>query len=329
MRVESIEGVRLAGVSACLPPRAEDSLQRCTALFDDAARAASVVSATGIVSRRIASAGTAPVDLCVAAAERLLTRLAFDRARLGAVVCVSFTSPQTMPCAAALAQARLGIPDDVQAFDVGLACSGYVYGLYLANLLVRQTGRAVLLLDGDVQSRVLRPDDEATVPVLADAGTATLLVPDVSAPASRFAFLTRGAESAALTCPAGGPIAMDGLAVFKFVATDVARFLGDFLVATATAPSDYAAFVPHQANVYLVRRLAKTLGFGSEALWLSADVFGNSASATVPVTLAHVGGRRCADRRLLLAGFGGGLSAAACDLTLPAAAPLETFDFAD
>lgn len=328
MDVLALSGVRLDGVAACLPARAVDNLAACTRLYGDAAKAQSVVKATGIVTRRVAEPGVSSLDLCVRAADALLAKRPDTDAlkkMIGAVVAVTFTPARAMPGNACQAQHLLGLPDDVLAFDVGLACSGYPYGLYLAGLLARQTGRPALLLDGDVQTSFVALDDAATVPVLADAGTATLVSPDASAPDWRFAFLTRGAAGEALTLPVGGRLAMDGFGVFRFVATDVASFLASFLGTTPAGAAAFDAFAPHQANVYMVRQLAKQLGFGPDKTWISGDTLGNAASASVPVTLAVHGGAAGA-KRLLLAGFGGGLSAAAADVTVAPDACFTCFD---
>ena len=177
MKTLELTGVSIDGVCAALPQASEDNLARCTELYADAAKAASVVKATGILRRRIAAAGTTSLDLCVAAAEVLMKEAAVSAADVGGVVFVTFTPADAMPCNACQAQARLGLGNDIVAFDVGLACSGYAYGLYLAGSLARATGRKILLVDGDAQTAHVKKDDGATVPVLADAGTATIVSP--------------------------------------------------------------------------------------------------------------------------------------------------------
>ena len=325
MQVLTLQGVSVDGVVSCLPRRCEDNLERCTQLYGDAAKAATVVKATGIRARRIAAEGTTSLDLCVRAAETLVSAKGFDlRAEIGGLVFVTFTPAQAMPCNACQAQTRLGLANDIVAFDVGLACSGYAYGLYLAGTLAKATGKKVLLLDGDVQTSRVRPDDGDTVPVLADAGTATLVSPSASSDVWKFAFLSRGEDGAALTLPVGGTISMDGFGVYRFVATEVSRFVSAFLRETQTTAADIDAFVPHQANVYMIRQLAKTLKIPAEKLLVSGDEVGNSASATVPVTIS-----RCAKggQRLLVSGFGGGLSASVALLSLPQGVLLKSVDF--
>ena len=323
MQVLALEGVAIDGIVSCLPRRREDNLARCTVLYGDADRASAVVKATGIAARRIAEAGTTSLDLCVKAAETLMADAGVTADRIGAVVFVTFTPANAMPCNACQAQARLRLPNDIVAFDVGLACSGYAYGLYLAGTLAKATGRKILLLDGDVQTPRVRPDDEATVPVLADAGTATLVSPCDSDDVWRFAFLSKGEGGAALTLPVGGTISMDGFAVYKFVAADVSAFIKAFLAETGLAADGFDAFVPHQANVFMIRQLAKSLKIPVEKLLVSGDEVGNSASATVPVTIA-----RCAKggQKLLVSGFGGGLSAAVASVALPENVLLKSLD---
>ena len=323
MLILRLDGLKIDGVCAALPRTAEDNLPRCTALYGDAAKASSVVKATGINRRRIAAAGTTSLGLCVAAAESLLKDAGVAADAVGGVVFVTFTPAAAMPCNACQAQSRLGLPNDIVAFDVGLACSGYAYGLYLAGTLAKATGRKILLLDGDVQTPRVRPDDEATVPVLADAGTATLVSPCDSDDVWRFAFLSKGEGGAALTLPVGGTISMDGFAVYKFVAADVSAFIKAFLAETGLAADGFDAFVPHQANVFMIRQLAKSLKIPVEKLLVSGDEVGNSASATVPVTIA-----RCAKggQKLLVSGFGGGLSAAVASVALPENVLLKSLD---
>lgn len=290
MDVLSLDGVRIAGVAACLPATVVPN--------DD-----KIAQATGIRSRRLATVGMTVVDLCTQAALRVLADTETHLDEIGAILCVSFTQTNRMPCAAVEAQARLGLPKGVIAFDVTLACSGWGYGLYLAGLLARQTGKKVLLLDGDVQSAFQDAKNAATQPLLSDAGTATLVEPHAKTDEPwRFAFIADGEKGGALRLAHGGTIEMDGFGVFRFVATDVVGYLKDFLSTVALA-NDFV-FVPHQPNAYMVRQLAKSVGIPDGKTAISCDEIGNPSSASVPTTLAWKGVRG----NVLFAGFGGGLS---------------------
>ena len=332
MQILNLDEVKIDAVYSCLPMRSEDNLARCMEIYGDEKKATSVVRATGIKSHRIVDPGTSSLDLCVAAAERLIADAGVAVGDIGVVIDVTFTPERTMPCNACQAQRRLGLPTDIAAFDINLACSGWAYGLYDAGMFANATGKKVLLLDGDTQTPYIDAADAATVPVMADAGTATLVSPssDVEAAPWRFAFLTNGAKGDVLTLPFGGKISMDGLGIFKFVTMDVLYFIRDFMAEIGEMPETIDAFVPHQANVFMIQQIAKKLKFSPEQLWVSGDVFGNSSSATVPTTIAHCGARNesgKACRRLLVSGFGGGLSASVGLIDIKNDCKLKVFDY--
>jgi len=297
-----LESLRLSALCACLPARVVANDEK-------------TVRTTGIVSRPVAEPGTTVVDLCVRAAEKALLDTGSRPEEFGAVIFVSFTQTCRMPSGAAQAQARLGIPTDVIAFDVSLACSGWGYGLYLSALLARQTGKKVLLLDGDVQSAFLDPQDVNMVSLLSDGGTAAIVEAKGGSEAL-FSFATDGEKGEALKLEHGGTITMDGFGVFKFVATDVVRYIKDFLSQMADHHPSVTelTFVPHQPNVYMVRQLAKSLGFDEAKTAVSCNRFGNLASASVPVSIVanEVRGP------VLFAGFGGGLSVSTGCFNVPA-----------
>ena len=329
MEIRSVVGIRIAGIAACVPAGKVPNDPK-------------VAAATGIPARLVAPDGVSALDFCLAAARRVLADTAARPEEFGAILAVSFTQRQRMPSLAAQAQARLGFPKDVLAFDVLQACAGWGYGLYLASLLVRETGKKVLLLDGDRQSDFLDAHDPATAPLLSDGGTASVIEGTGNGERGtgngewKFAFLTDGAKGEALTLEKGGTIKMDGFGVFRFVATDVVKFLREFLgecAADETASPlgrregrerqegrETKFFVPHQPNVYLVRQLAKAVGLEDRVL-ISADRFGNLASASVPATIAaHAETLTAGDvpPRILFAGFGGGLAISAGLIALPA-----------
>ena len=294
-------GARIAGLAAHVPANSVENGER-------------VAKATGIAARRVAADGETALDLSLRAAERLFESGVARPDDFGAVVSVSFTQHDRMPCGACQAQARLALPKEVIAFDVMQACAGYGYGLCISALLARQTGRKVLLLDGDRQSEFLDAGDAATSPLLGDAGTATIVAPDSGAAPWLFSFASDGEKGGALRLEKDGAIRMDGFGVFRFVATDVVARLKEFL--PSAAPGGDFLFVPHQANVYMVRQLAKSVGIPEERLLVSADRFGNLSSASIPVTLA-AHDERVRGGKALLAGFGGGLSVSLAMVDVP------------
>ena len=300
-----LPSLRLEAVQACVPANAVDNQDLCAALVG-AAKAAAIVKSTGFPFRRVLEPGRTVLDLMLPAARAALDGV--DPATVGGVVAVSFSSPARFPALAARLQQALGLPGDVAALDLQLACAGYPYGLMVAGQLAAATGRRVLLVDGDMQSAHVDPSDVNTLAVMSDAATATLVSSADGAPA-RFAFLTDGSGGAVLACGPDGRIRMDGFGVFRFVAGPVTAFLGDFL---KRLPSPPDLFAPHQANMYMVRQMAKTLGL-ADRLLTSGERFANPGSCSVPLTLSAHGG----SGRALLAGFGAGLAASAASVLVP------------
>lgn len=342
MQVFEISGVRIEGVCACVPEQRIDNAEVLRDMYGD--EAAKIIKATGIRYRYIAHEGMSSGDLCLACARELLKGTNTAENEIGGIVFVTFTPDRLLPFNAAAVQERLGLEKEIPAFDISLACSGYPYGVYVASFLAKSCGRKVLLLDGDIQSAYMSEYDKATVPVLADGGSATLISADAGAPDTwRFAFYTDGAGKEQLTIPAGGSaspmmegdlefavfedgsrrrgidIYMDGMGVYSFVAQTVSEWLVRFLEEIRESSETIDSFVPHQANMYMVRQLSRKLGFSWDRTWKSGNEVGNSGSATIPVTIAKGAGEMLKpgkDNAVLISGFGAGFSASAGMVTL-------------
>lgn len=227
--------------------------------------------------------------------------LAADADSIGGVVAATFSNPERFPSLAVRVVSELGLPAATPAFDVQMACSAYPYAVYLAGRMAADTGKKIVVVDGDVQSRLVDPSDRATGAIFSDAATASLVSCGKGSP-SRFAFMSRLDD--ALSCPESGPIRMDGMRVFAFVATEVSAFLRGF-------GDGFDYFAPHQANPYMVRQLAKSLGLSDKLLALPEGEK-NPGSCSVPMAIAESG----VSGRVLIAGFGAGFSASAGIVTV-------------
>lgn len=247
---------------------------------------------------------------------------------IGGVIVATFSNERRFPALAVEIASALGLTPSVPAFDLQLACSAYPYALYLAGRMATDTGRKVLIVDGDVQSRLVDKNDHDTGSIFSDAVTATIVGVNGSSSRaddsrSRFDFYSRFDETA-LSCGESGPIRMKGFDVFSFVATDILKFLKNFISSPSPSPStpDFDYFVPHQANPYMVRQLAKSLGLSGRLLTLDESKK-NPGSCSIPMTLAaHP---ECRGKRVLLAGFGAGYSAAAAVVRAVVAFALSAF----
>lgn len=299
-----LKNFKIEAVWGCVPANTVDNLELCTMLVG-AAKAASIVKSTGFPHRRAVEPGKTLMDLALPAAQKALEGV--DPAAVGGVVVVTFSSADRFPATSIRLQHALGLAKDVVALDLQLACGGYPYGLMVAGQIAAATGKKVLLVDGDVQSAHVDAADVNTLAVMSDAATATLV--SAEGGAAQFAVYTDGSGADVLKCGADGKIRMDGFGVFRFVAGPVAEFLKGFLAKLGEPP---ALFVPHQANMYMVRQLAKSLGL-EDRLLLSGDRFANPGSCSVALTLAANEG----SGRTLLAGFGAGLAAAAACVDIP------------
>lgn len=352
MDIFKIKGVHIDGIAACVPENRIDNEEALRSMYGDEAKL--IMESTGIRTRYLINPGTTSSDLCIAAAKEVLSGTGTAPEEIGGVVFVTFTPDLRMPFNASLVQTELGLANEIPAFDISLACSGYSYGLYIASTLCAACGKKILLLDGDAQTAYTSPYDKSTVPVMADAGTATLLSCDNSETEWKFTFYTDGTGRSALTIPAGGSaspvcekdlqwnetedgskrrnidIYMDGFGIFRFVASDVSKWLQRFMAEMGESAETIDSFVPHQANMYMIKKLAKKLKFDWDRTWQSGDAVGNSASATVPVTIAFdVDKRLKPDKmnRVLISGFGAGLSASAGLITLDPNALYKFFQY--
>ena len=306
----SVKGAAIESVFGCSPEGEQDNVAFLAPLFGEE-KARSVVKSSGFATRRAAKPGTQVLDLALPAARAALAGT--DPASFGGIVFVTFSGDMRYPSCAQRAAATLGLQRDAAAFDIQLACGGYPYGLYLAARLAADSGKRVLLLDGDVQTAFLSSSDPATNAVMGDGASATVVAPG-GADEWRFSFLTDGAKGTVLECPSAGPVSMRGFEVFQYVIGEVAPFIRRF--ASECGCTGDAKFVPHQANLYMIRQLAAAAGFSPDQLLVSGDRYGNPGSASVPMTLASEG---CGiSGRYVLAGFGAGLSASAAFVSIGA-----------
>ncbi len=342
MQVFSIKGMHIDGVVACVPENKIDNETSLREMYGDEAKL--IMESTGIRTRYLANPGTSTSDLCIACAKELLKGTVTKPEEIGGVVFVTFTPDHILPFNASLVQKRLDLSKEIPAFDINLACSGYTYGLYVAAMFAKACGRKVLLLDGDIQSAYMSGHDKSTVPVMSDGGTATLVSSDESDTEWKFAFYTDGSGKDVLIIPSAGSaspvkaedltyqeypdgskrrnvdIYMDGFAVFKFVAMDVSKWLLRFLDEVHENAETLDYFIPHQPNMYMIKKLARKLKFTWEDTWQSGDAVGNAGSSALPTTIAFNAGRFLKEKektyKVLISGFGAGLSASAGIVTL-------------
>jgi len=308
--------------------RIDDDL---AAFGGDAAQLERIKKTIGLDRRCVVEPGTTAVDLCAEAVARLALEEEPD-----ALIFVTQTPDHFQPCNAAVLHGRLGWGESVAAFDVNLGCSGWVYGLYLASLMLESGGcRSVLLAAGDTLSRTVHPQDRATASLFGDAGSACWLQRRDTASPMWFAMQTRGAGAEYICIPAGAfrmpPSAstgveatdadgnvrtpehlyMNGAEVFNFALQEVPKALREMLTYAELSAEAIDIFALHQANRYILSNIARRVKAPLEKVPMaSVGRFGNLSSASIPGVFCD---ERAAmllenEQLVLASGFGVGLS---------------------
>lgn len=303
-----IKNVSIKGISACVPQHVEKNLD--IPVFNDG-EAERVISQTGIRQKHTVPDGNMLAsDLCVAACEELLAELGWEKNSIDALCFVSLSADYLEPPTACILQDRLGLLETTMTLDMNQGCSGWVNGLCtLSSLVMTGSIKRALLLNGDTSSLLNSPYDKEARPLFGDAGVATAIEYDESAPDMKFNFGTRGKDFAAILRKYGGlryPITEESLQ-FKEIAEHIVRRdkdctmdgMGVFAFGMSTAPKsvkmlsevygidlesiDY--FLMHQANHYMNEKIRKKLKMPVEKSPYSLDEYGNTSSASIPLTI--------------------------------------------
>ncbi len=301
----------------------------------DEQTAIDIVEKTGIEERRFAPDGMCASDLCLDAAERLISETGVSRSEIGLLIFVSQTPDYRMPATSIILQQKLGLTTGTAAFDLNLGCSAFVYGLSIAFGMM-QSGQIkyALLLDGETRSRIYSPKDRKTAFLFGDGGVAALLKFDTSSNNSFFSLNSDGARENYIKMDAGGyrnPSSietlkekivdeygnirsdehgyMNGSDVFNFLLSEIPKDVKNTLNFAQVGSDKIDYFVFHQANAFMNSYLIKKLKLPAEKVPSCIHKYGNTSSVSIPLTLAHsFEDQVVSNKTLLLSGFGVGMS---------------------
>lgn len=305
----SIKNIKLTGLSACVP---ETVIETSSYDLMTPEQIDHFLRSTGVERRRRASANQCTSDLCVAAANKLIEELGWNRQEIDLLVFASHTGDYKLPSTSCILQNRLGLPSECMAFDINHGCSGFLYGLsIIANLMSTGSFKKGLLLVGNTQSKNVSYEDKSTYMIFGDAGAVAALeyMPD-GGDSLDFHFMTDGSELESVYVPHGGyrhPITPDSFVMedcgdgikrnkthLIMNGTDVFGFANKHLPKSVNAlvehfsidkERDVDFFVMHQANKFLCDKIMKKVGMSAEKSFFSYKNYGNSSGASIPLTM--------------------------------------------
>ena len=330
----SVSHVAVRGMAACVPPQTEDT--RDIEFYTTPEEAANVVATTGVVRKHVVKdSGVTGADLCIRAAERLLDDLGWERDTIDLIVNVTQTSDYINHPNVFVAHERLGLKKDCMSLDLYHGCPGWVVGMMSAtSLMSHGTMHRCLLLDGDSISSMQWALDHESRPLFGDCGTATALEFDKTASPIHFDTGTNSVDGKALIHENGGyrnpytldslrdelnmrsgkmkpaENGMDGMSVFSFGISTPPKSIKKLCEENGIDLAAIDKLVLHQANLFMVQKIAKKLKVEPERVPISLGEYGNTTSATIPLTIASEcsADYRTKPMKTVACGFGTGLS---------------------
>lgn len=318
---------RIVGTGSFVPSRVVDNEEVAGPL---GLKPSQIEALTGIRTRHWAEPGQASSDLAVVAGQRACEAAGLTPASIEAIV-VSTTSPDSaFPSTACHVQRALGAKS-VMAFDLSASCSGFLYGLSMADAMIRSKQiRSCLVIASEIKSRALNLFDKETAILFGDGAGAVVLAGEDSMSSTAPGILgirlyAEGSGHGLITIPAGGSrkpscqatvsakehmLRMRGSVVFRTAVRRLEQAVAKLLKEFGLTVGDLAHVIAHQANARILEQLRRRLGLRHEVLYSVVERYGNTSSASLPIALDHAARtQRLAPGDLLLLGaFGGGLT---------------------
>lgn len=312
---------RITGTGSALPARvvSNDELARDLATRGIETSDEWIVARTGIRQRYVAEAGLTSAGLGTRAAQAALEAAGRKAEEIDLIIVATSTPDQIFPSTACLVQAQLNVAG-CAAFDVQAVCSGFVYGLVVADAMIRTgTNRRALVIGAEVFSRIIDWNDRTTCVLFGDGAGAAVLEA-AHEPGLIASQLRADGSQAGVLCTAGrvsnGQIegrpflTMDGPAVFKLAVNVLSTSALEVMQLAGLDAERLDWLIPHQANIRILSAIAKRVGVPEERLVVTVDRHGNTSAASVPLALDEAvrDGRVRGGQHLLLQGVGGGFT---------------------
>ena len=285
---------------------------------------------TGIYQRHIASDDEFASDLGVAAAEKLIEQYDIDRSTIDFLLFCTQTPDCPLPTTSCLMQQRLGLSTDCGALDFNLGCSGYVYGLSLADGLIKSgAAKRVLFVTAETYTKYIDRKDRSLRTIFGDGAAASLIEASDTPSLQHFKFGTDGSGADMLLLTKSGPrqpmpprnrhrwdsdLYMDGPSLISFTVDAIPGLVDDILGKAGIDKSDVSYFLMHQATYKMLSELAQRINVPQDQVPIRLSHVGNTVSSTLPILIQQMrdSGDLKAGMQNLLVGFGVGLSWAGC-----------------
>ncbi|MBR5170071.1 MAG: ketoacyl-ACP synthase III [Muribaculaceae bacterium] len=345
----TFHGVGIKAMSACVPPDVVYNKDLGYLIPEEEIE--KTINNIGIEQRRIAAPDVMASDLCYKAAIKLMEDNGIEPDSIDVLLFMSQTADYRIPATSCILQHRLGLSRDTMCFDISLGCSGYLFALSTAFAYASMEGvNRVLLLDGETFSKIVNRRDKVDWPLYGDAGTATLIEKGDYGQSS-FLFYTDGSGEDKLKIHAGmrNPITpdscvereqeegnirtdlevfMDGMDVFNFAISKVPKSIKQLLKENEMTIDDVDYLVFHQANRFMMDFFVKKLKIAPERVPYCISKYGNTSSASVPLTIAsELSGKLEEPSTMVLSAFGAGLSWGAAILPMKDCKVSPVFDY--
>jgi 3-oxoacyl-[acyl-carrier-protein] synthase-3 len=335
----SITNVQMTGISVAVPKSRKSNLENT---FFSKVDIEKFIETTGVKEFRVADKETTTSDLGFEAAKKLILEMNIDKNEIDVLIFVSQTPDYiNIPNTAPILQERLGISKSCLAFDIPLGCSGFIYGLStLASYLQNPAFKKGLLICGDTPSKIVNPEDKSSALLFGDAAAVAILERKDSCFGMKFNLGSDGSGYKAIIINEGGArnsfnensldvidycdgikrnqceLVLEGMDVFGFGISQAPKTVKELYEFTGITNDNVDFYVFHQANLMMNEMIRKKLKLEKVKVPSSIEKFGNTSSASIPLTMVtelkeHIKKDR---NKLLLCGFGVGLSWGACYL---------------
>jgi 3-oxoacyl-[acyl-carrier-protein] synthase-3 len=285
-----------------------------------------IMERTGIRERRIADASQAASDLAYEAAQNALKRAHLKPRDIDLVIVATCTPDMPFPSTACILQDRLGLKH-AAAFDINAACSGFIYGLHIANSLIKtEVHRRILLVGAEVLSKVTDWQDRTTCVLFGDGAGAVILEGTKEKRGIISTHIHADGSLGVLIMLSGGGsrfpcsqesilkglhfIKMKGNETFKVAVKTLAEIATRTLEENRLDPSQLSLLIPHQANLRIIQATARRLKLPEEKVLINIEKYGNTSAASIPIALDEAvrGGMINDGEHILLEAFGAGLT---------------------